>query len=185
MNPAFARCRITFGRVNASARKIASGCARLMSAMHHSQKRNGLVCGLSTRKIVTPCAIQNRKTSRSASHSAAPVAALEVERVDVLVLLRRVLRVLDRAVGPMLEPLRVLADPGMIGRRLERDVERDLESEVARGGDEAIEVVERAEPGSIAVWPPASEPMAHGLPGSPGAAVSALLRPLRCVVPIG
>ena len=41
--------------------------------MHHSQNANGLVCGLSTRKIVTPCSIQKRKTSRSASHSAAPV----------------------------------------------------------------------------------------------------------------
>ena len=96
---------------------------------------------------MTPCAIQNRKTSRSAAQSERQSAALEVERVDVLILLRRVLRVLDRSVGPMLEPLGVLADPRMIGRRLERDVERDLETEPVRDGDEAIEVVERAEPG--------------------------------------
>ena len=35
-----------------------------------------------------------------------PVVAFEVERVDVLVLLRRILGVLDRAVGPVAEPLR-------------------------------------------------------------------------------
>jgi hypothetical protein len=58
--PALARWRITLGRVNASDRKIASGCLRLISASAHVQKRSGLVCGLSTRKIVTPWPIQNR-----------------------------------------------------------------------------------------------------------------------------
>src|SRR5437870_1826866 len=69
-NPTFARYRITFGRVNASDRKIVSGWRRCTSAIHHSQKRNGLVCGLSTRKIFTPCETQKRKTSRSAAQSA-------------------------------------------------------------------------------------------------------------------
>src|SRR5438477_2550467 len=40
-------------------------------------------------------------------------------------------------------------------------------------------------PGSIASWPPSLEPIAHGLPGSPLFAVSALLRPLRFVLPMG
>ena len=35
----------------------------------------------------------------------------------------------------------------MIGRRLEGDVERDVEPEVGRGVDESIEVVERTESG--------------------------------------
>ncbi len=39
--------------------------------------------------------------------------------------------------------------------------------------------------GWTAVWPPAAEPIAHGLPGSPGPALSASLRPLRLVSPIG
>src|SRR5688572_17131608 len=73
------------------------------------------------------------------------VAALEIERVDVLVFLRWILRVLDRSVGTMPEPLRVLADPRMIGRGLESDVERDVEAEVGRGIDESIEVLQRAE----------------------------------------
>ena len=72
--PAFARWRITFGRVKASDRNTVSGCARRTSSMTHSQKRNGLVCGLSTRKIVTPCATQKRKTPFSSSQSAATSA---------------------------------------------------------------------------------------------------------------
>jgi hypothetical protein len=39
--------------------------------------------------------------------------------------------------------------------------------------------------GLTAVWPPASEPIAHGLPGSSGPASSVLFGPLRLVVPIG
>ena len=37
----------------------------------------------------------------------------------------------------------------------------------------------------MAVWPPRDEPMAQGTPGSSGLAASALLAPLRNVVPIG
>src|SRR3954453_7941523 len=54
-NPIFARCFITLGRVKASDRKIVSGYSRISSPSTHSQKRNGFVCGLSTRKILTPC----------------------------------------------------------------------------------------------------------------------------------
>ena len=39
--------------------------------------------------------------------------------------------------------------------------------------------------GCSAVCPPASLPIAHGLPGSERRAVGELLRPLRCVRPIG
>ena len=52
---------IIAGRVNASARKITSGSVPLICAMTLSQKTTGLVCGLSTRKIRTPCPIQNRR----------------------------------------------------------------------------------------------------------------------------
>ncbi len=57
---------MTAGRVNASARKTTSGCSALTVRMSHSQNCSGLVCGLSTRKIDTPCAIQCR-TIRSTS----------------------------------------------------------------------------------------------------------------------
>src|SRR5258708_5485450 len=68
--PTFARNFMIFGRVNASARKIVSGCACVMPASAHSQKWNGLVCGLSTRKIFTPRAIQNSMTAFSSCQSA-------------------------------------------------------------------------------------------------------------------
>ncbi len=57
---------------------------------------------------------------------ALPVGGLEVERIDVLIFLWRVLGVLDGAVGAMEEPLGMLLDPGMVGRALEGDVEREL-----------------------------------------------------------
>ena len=72
-----------------------------------------------------------------------PVVAPEVERIDVLVLLGRVLGVLDGAVGADEEPLRVLPDPGMVGRALQRVVERHLEAEGAGGGHKAAEVGQR------------------------------------------
>src|SRR4051794_2917327 len=39
--------------------------------------------------------------------------------------------------------------------------------------------------GLTAVWPPSSLPIAHGLPGSFGPAVSVLFGPFRFVLPIG
>ncbi len=39
--------------------------------------------------------------------------------------------------------------------------------------------------GWMASWPPSSEPIAQGEPGSSGSGLSVLLRPLRNVVPIG
>jgi len=114
-----------------------------------------------------------------------PVRALEVERIDVLVLLRRVLGVLDRPVGPGLEPGRVLLDPRVIRRGLERDVERDLELPGARRGDQVIEVVERPERGvdaGVAALGAADRPRAARIvgPGDRG-----VVRPLRNAVPIG
>ena len=72
---------------------------------------------------------------------------VEVDRVDVLVLLGRVLGVGDRAVGPGGEPLRVRLHPRVVGSRLEGEVERHLEAELAGPGDERVEVLERAEVG--------------------------------------
>jgi hypothetical protein len=75
------------------------------------------------------------------------VVAPEVERVDVLVLLRRVLGVGDGAVGALPEPVGVLLHPRVVGRALEGEVERHLEAEFGRTRDELREVVERAELG--------------------------------------
>ena len=88
----------------------------------------------------------------------------EVDRVDVLVLLRRVLGVADRAVGPPGEPLGVVAHPGVVGRALERVVEGHLEAELAGPGDERIQVLERPELGVHRLVP------AGGRADGPGAA---------------
>ena len=52
-----------------------------------------------------------------------PGGRVPVEVVDVLVALGRVLRVLERAVGTALEPLRVLGQPRVVGGRVEREVQ--------------------------------------------------------------
>ena len=70
---------------------------------------------------------------------------VEVERVDVLILLRWVLGVGDGAVGARREPLRVLGNPRMVWGGLEREVEGDLHAEVGNCRDEAVEVVDGAE----------------------------------------
>src|ERR1051326_2927215 len=69
LNPSLARRYMTFGRVKASDSRITSGCFFLTSLISHSQNPNGLVCGLSTRRILTPCATQNSTTDRSSVHS--------------------------------------------------------------------------------------------------------------------
>ena len=122
---------------------------------------------------------QNSVTSSSACHSAAPVLALEVERIDVLVLLRRVLGVLDRAVGAMAEPLGMLAHPGVIGRALPGEIERDLHARAARASRlNASKSSSVPSAGSIAVCPPAGEPIAQGLPGSSGPAAERVVASL-------
>ena len=78
----------------------------------------------------------------------------EVQGVDVLVPLRRVLGVLDRPVGPVVEPLRVLGHPGMVRRALERVVQRDLEPAVSGGSKERAEVRQRPQGGIDRLVPP-------------------------------
>ena len=64
------------GRVNASARNRTSGCFLVTAAMTSCQKRTGLVCGLSMRKIVTPASI-HRFMMRSTSRSMPGMSALK------------------------------------------------------------------------------------------------------------
>jgi hypothetical protein len=61
---------MTRGRVKASDRKITSGLRSRTSPIAHSQKANGFVCGLSTRKMRTPWSTQCWITPWSSSHSA-------------------------------------------------------------------------------------------------------------------
>src|SRR5262249_8505885 len=66
---------MTLGRVKASDRKMTSGWTDWTSRISHSQNGNGLVWGLSTRKMRTPCATQNSTTSRKVFQSPSPSAA--------------------------------------------------------------------------------------------------------------
>src|SRR5688572_21637300 len=74
-----------------------------------------------------------------------PRRRLEVEGIDVLVLLRRVLGVLHGAVGPRAEPFPMLFDVRVIGRGLESDIERYVDVSFLRLGDEKTKILERAE----------------------------------------
>src|ERR1019366_3341532 len=73
------------------------------------------------------------------------VAAVEVDRIDVLVLLGRILRVADRSVGAMPEPLWVFGHPRVIRAALQSVVERDLEARSLRGSNELVEIVDGPE----------------------------------------
>src|SRR5215217_8617127 len=75
------------------------------------------------------------------------VGAIEVGIYDILVFLRGVLSVLDRAVRPALEPFRMVREPRMIRRALDSEIQRDLHSVVGASRDQPAEIVERAELG--------------------------------------
>ncbi len=70
--------------------------------------------------------VQNRATGLPESPTVLLGGRPEVDRVDVLILLGGVLRVLDRPVRSMVKPLGVLGHPGVVGRALQGVVERDL-----------------------------------------------------------
>ena len=157
--------------MKASERKIVAGCSRLISAMSHSQKANGLVWGLSTRKIVHAALGPGLRDAVQRPPQTLPVARVEVDGIDVLVPFWRVLRTGDRAVRAMTEPGGVLSHPRMVRRTLERQVHGDVDPSPGRLARRAARS-RRACPssGAIASWPPAAAPIAQGLPTSPAPA---------------
>ena len=186
MKPSLARPFISFGRVKASARKITSGWRSCTSRISHSQNGNGLVCGLSTRKMLTPWSIQNSTTSRSAFHSAPASSRREIRIDDVLVFLRRIFRIAHRAVGPALEPVRDAASA------------RDGRASTARRNRARLPCRAICRPRRTRGNPPACRARdgrrrgrlrrrrwRRGCRDRRRCAVSALLRPLRLVSPIG
>ena len=70
---------------------------------------------------------------------------VEVQWVDVLVLLRRILGVGDRAVRQGGEPVGMLGRPRMVGGGLQGQIECDLHAEFACAREEILEVLLRAE----------------------------------------
>src|SRR3954453_10764416 len=65
-----------------------------------------------------------------------PVFRFEIEWIDVLIFLWRILGVLYGAVRTPREPFRMLLHVRMVRRALERDIERDFDVELARACDE-------------------------------------------------
>src|SRR5438270_12344175 len=89
-----------------------------------------------------------------------------MKRITVLVLLRRIFGVLNRAVGTLLKPILVLADIRMIGRYLKRDIERHVDSALARRDDQMLEVIHRPKLGMDRLVTPlgaADRPRAPGI----------------------
>ena len=107
-----------------------------------------------------------------------PVLALEIERVDVLIPLGRILGVADGAVGPVAKPGGMLGHPGVVGRALEGQVEGQLDAMLAAGGGEAGDVVEGAQLGQYGLV------AALGGADRPGAADIAGLGGLCVVAPL-
>ena len=149
------------------------------SAISHSQNGIGFVCGLSTRKTCTPRSTQSEHDVAQRLPEPPPVLRVEVDVVDVLVLLRRVLRVLQRAVGAAVEPLRVLLQPRVVGRALDREVERDLAAELAAARDQRSNSSSVPSSGWIGRRgrpPPRRSPT--GCPTSSGSGVERVVPPL-------
>src|SRR5580700_3332970 len=72
----------------------------------------------------------------------------------VLVFLRRVFRIADRAVGALLEPAGMLLQPGMIKGALDCEIKRNLQPLRGCRGDEAAKILGRSESGMNAIMPP-------------------------------
>ena len=79
----------------------------------------------------------------------------------------------------------MLGQPRVVGRALDREVERDLDPVLAAAAREVLEIVDRAELGVDRVVAAGLVADRPGGAGIAGAAMSALLRPLRLVWPIG
>ena len=174
------------GRVNASARNSTSGSTALTSPDQPVPEVERL--GV---RVVDPEDLDALRDP--VQHDPQDLGAdavrvvVEVQRIDVLVLLRRVLRVRDRAVGQRGEPLRVRGRPtGGPARTAAPGRARPPARASRAARDERAEVVQRAElaGGSRRGRPrPTRSPTASRR--RPAAATSALLRPLRLTRPIG
>src|SRR5207253_215589 len=110
-------------------------------------KRQRLRVRIVDAKNANPFACPEAKNVAQLAPQFLPRLALEVKRINVLILLRRIFRVLNRSVGTTLEPLRMLANERMIGRSLKGDVERDFDPVLRRERDELLEIVDCAEIG--------------------------------------
>ncbi len=172
---------MTAGRVNASARKIASGYSALISRDQPLPEVERL--GVRVVDAEDPDALlgPEQDHARQLLPQRLPGIGLEVERVDVLVLLGRVLRVLDRAVrthAGTTPDARV--DVRVVGRALERDVERELDPSRLGGGDQLARSRRACRaPGGSPCGRPRRTRSPTGCPDRRASQSRALLGPLR------
>ncbi len=114
----------------------------------------------------------------------APVLGLEVEGVDVLVLLGRILGVLDGAVGAMAEPRRVLLDVRVVGRRPGRRCPGPARGRARCGlATEVLEVLQRAELGVDGHVPALGRADGPGAADVVGLGLQAVVGPLAMGTP--
>src|SRR5438046_4843296 len=74
-----------------------------------------------------------------------PVRRFEIEGVDVLILLGRILRVLDGPIRAAPEPFRMFPHVRMVRRALVRNVERHVDAVFTSLGEEPLEILQRPE----------------------------------------
>src|SRR5690606_7049697 len=74
-----------------------------------------------------------------------PIVRFKIERIDVLVFLRRILSILYGAIGTFTKPLRVSLYIRMVRCALKRDIHGDINSKLCCGVDERAKVFDRAQ----------------------------------------
>src|SRR6266567_6107781 len=72
-----------------------------------------------------------------------PFRIFEIERIDIFILFRRILGVLNGAVRALPKPLPMLLDIRVVGRALEGHIQCDLESVSFGFGNEVSETLQR------------------------------------------
>ena len=155
------------------------------SAIIHSQNANGFVCGLSTRKTVTPRSIQNSTTSRSSSQSSRACGPKKLKLTMSWYFLGGFSAYLIVPSGRTENHSGCSRTYGWSGEHCSA-TSSAISSPAARA-DSTKRAKSSSVPrrGSIAVWPPFSLPIAQGLPTSSGPGSSVLFLPLRNARPIG
>src|SRR5580658_7189504 len=72
-----------------------------------------------------------------------PLRGLKLERVNILILLGRILGVLNGSIRAPAEPIRVLANVRMLRRGLKRQVNGNFETKLVRAIDQASKILHR------------------------------------------
>ena len=177
---------MTCGRVKASARKRTSGAGLVDFGDAPLPEGQGLGVGVVDAEDADAAVDPELEDAVEGVPEAAPVGGLEVEGVDVLIFFGRIFGVLDGAVGTVVNQAGCSLTQGWSGRALEGDVEGELHAVVRgrlrRGSRSRRRCRAR---GGWRCGRLRREPMAQGLPTSPGSAVTELFLPLRKALPMG